>query len=151
VASRRPPANHRAAHQVPVVERRRAAVQLKIAGKTWQEIADQLGYDSKGGACKDVRRALQKAVAELSIPLEEYRQLTLDRLEAMLDALWPKITEGDARAIETGLRIVDREADLLGLKAPTRMEVLTIDAIDAAISDLTNQLTTARSQTGPAD
>jgi hypothetical protein len=87
MANRRPPANHRAAHQIPVVERRRAAVELRRDGKSWQEIADLLGYDSKGGACKDVSRALQAAVADLALPLEEYRQLELDRLDAELERL----------------------------------------------------------------
>jgi hypothetical protein len=148
----RPPANRRPAHQVPVTERRRAAVQLKIQGKSWQEIADLLGYDSKGSACGDVRRALENAVKALSIPLEEYRQLELDRLDVMQDALWPKVLEGDTRAIDTALRLMDRRARLLGLDAPTRTEgVLTLDAIDASIAHLTAQIDAARTQADQAE
>ncbi|WBP89526.1 hypothetical protein [Kitasatospora cathayae] len=152
MASRRPPANRRDAHQVPVVERRRAAVKLRIEGKSWQEIADLLGYDSKGGACKDVSRALQKAVTDLALPLEEYRQLELDRLDAMQEALWPKVLDGETRAMDTALRLMDRRAKLLGLDAPTRTEgVLSLDVIDASIAQLTAQVDAARTQTGPAD
>jgi hypothetical protein len=146
---RRPP-NRDIAHQVPIVERRRTAVEMKIAGASWQTIADELGFDSKASAYNDVRRGLQKAVAELAIPLEEYRQLTLDRLEAMINALWPKVEEGDTKAIDSTLRILNQQADLLGLKAPARME-LTIDAIDAAITDLTGQLVAARGEADPPD
>lgn len=152
MAPRRPPANHRAAHQVPVTERRRAAVQLRIEGKSWQQIADLLGYDSKGGACKDVSRALQKAVTDLALPLEEYRQLELDRLDAMQEALWPKVLDADTRAIDTALRLMDRRAKLLGLDAPTRTEgVLSLDVIDASIAALTAQVDAARTQAEPAD
>jgi hypothetical protein len=148
----RKPANRREAHQVPLTERRRSAVQLRIQGKSWQEIADLLGYDSKGTACGDVRRALQKAVADLAVPLEEYRQLELDRLDAMQDALWGKVLEGDTRAIDTSLRLMDRRAKLLGLDAPTRTEgVLTLDAIDASIAHIAAQVDAARTQARTAD
>ncbi|MBV6697450.1 hypothetical protein KV557_09970 [Kitasatospora aureofaciens] len=152
MVARRLPANRRDAHQVQLAERRRDAVRLRIAGKTWQEIADLLGYDSKGGACKDVSRALQKAVTDLALPLEEYRQLELDRLDAMQDALWPKVLDGDTRAIDTALRLMDRRAKLLGLDAPTRTEgVLSLDVIDASIAQLTAQVDAARTQAEPAD
>ncbi|NUQ98584.1 MAG: hypothetical protein HOY79_19195 [Streptomyces sp.] len=135
-----------------MVERRRAAVKLRIEGKSWQEIADLLGYDSKGGACKDVSRALQKAVTDLALPLEEYRQLELDRLDAMQEALWPKVLDGDTRAIDTALRLMDRRAKLLGLDAPTRTEgVLSLDVIEAGIAHLTAQVDAARTQAEPAD
>jgi len=129
-------------------ERRRAAVTLRIEGKPWQEIADTLGYDSRSSASKDVTRAMQQAIANLALPLEEYRQLELDRLDAMQNALWPKVMDGDPRAIDTTLRLMDRRAKFLGLDAPARMEVLTIDAIDAAIADLGQQVASARSQAG---
>lgn len=147
----RPLPNRTPAHQTRFAERRRAAVEMKIGGKTWREIADTLGYDSRATAYGDVMRGLQKAVAELSIPLEEYRQLELDRLDAMQDALWVKVLDGDTKAIDTTLRLMDRRAKLLGLDAPQRMEgVLTIDAIDAAITDLSQQVAAARSETGEA-
>ncbi|TQF04770.1 hypothetical protein E6W39_24255 [Kitasatospora acidiphila] len=147
----RKPANRRDAHQVPVIERRRAAVELRIQGKSWQEIADLLGYDSKGTACNDVRRALQKAVQALAVPMEEYRQLELDRLDKMQDALWPKVLEGDTKAVDTTLRLMDRRAKLLGLDAPTRTEgVLTLDAVEASIAQLTAQVDAARTQADAA-
>lgn len=145
----RRPANRDVAHQTPIVERRRTAVEMRIAGSTWQQIADALGFDSRASAYHDVRRGLQQAVAELAIPLEEYRQLTLDRLEAMINALWPKVEEGDTKAIDSTLRILAQQADLLGLKAPQRVEVLTIDAIDSAIAELTAQLAGSREADAP--
>jgi hypothetical protein len=142
------PANR--AQQTVTAERRRAAVQLKIAGHTWQEIANALDYSSKGAACTDVRRALENAVKKLSIPLEAHRQLEMDRLDAMQNALWDKVLEGDTKAIDTSLRLMDRRAKLLGLDAPQRHE-LTLEAIDAALADVEQQLAAARGEAAEAD
>jgi hypothetical protein len=75
------------AQRTKVAERRRKAVDMRIAGKPWQEIADALGYDSRSSASKDVQRAMQQAIVELQPPLEELRQLELERLDAELDRL----------------------------------------------------------------
>jgi hypothetical protein len=142
------PANR--AQQTVTAERRRAAVQLRISGKSWQEIADLLGYSSKGAACTDVRRALESAVKKLSIPLEAHRQLELDRLDAMQNALWADVLDGDTKAIDTSLKLMDRRAKLLGLDAPQRHE-LTLEAIDAALADVEQQLAAARSEVEEAE
>jgi hypothetical protein len=75
------------AERTKTAERRRKAVDMRISGKPWQEIADTLGYDSRASAAKDVQRAMQQAIAELQPPLEELRQLELERLDAELDRL----------------------------------------------------------------
>ena len=133
------------AQQAKTAERRRAAVELRIAGTPWHEIANLLGYDSKASAYTDVRRALEKAVTKLSIPLEAHRQLELDRLDAMQSALWPAVLDGNTKAIDTALRLMDRRAKLIGLDAPQRHE-LTLEALDAAIEDYSAQLAAARSE-----
>ncbi|MEZ0066692.1 hypothetical protein ABIA32_002704 [Streptacidiphilus sp. MAP12-20] len=142
------PANR--AQQTKTADRRRQAVELRIAGRSWQQIADQLEYSSKGAACTDVRRALEKAVEKLAIPLEAHRQLELDRLDAIQNALWDKVLDGDTKAIDTTLRLMDRRAKLLGLDAPQRHE-LTLEAIDAALADVEQQLAAARSEAAEAE
>jgi hypothetical protein len=137
------------AQQAKTADRRRQAVELRVEGKSWQEIADRLGYDSRGSAATAVRRALEQAVAELNVPLEAHRQLELDRLDAMQNALWDKVLAGDTKAIDTTLRLMDRRAKLLGLDAPQRHE-LTLESIDAALADVEEQLAVARSQAAEA-
>ncbi|MDH6141147.1 hypothetical protein P3T35_003160 [Kitasatospora sp. GP30] len=97
----RKPANRDIAHQLPIVERRRRAVEMKIAGHTWEQISDALGYGGRANAYNDIRRELQKSAAKLAIPLEEYRQLELDRLDAELVRL--------GRLQETIEAILERE------------------------------------------
>ena len=137
------------AQQTLVAERRRAAVQLRIAGHSWYEIAQQLGYDSKASAYTDVRRALEKAVRDLSIPLEVHRELMLQRLDAMLNALWPNVLAGDTKAIDAAGRLLDRYMRLLGLEAPQRHE-LTLEVLDAALVEVEQQLALARSEAAAA-
>lgn len=54
---------------------------MRIAGATWEHIAAALGYASRGAACTDVTRALQAAQAETNLAADEWRQLSLARLE----------------------------------------------------------------------
>ena len=51
-------------------------------------------------------------------PAEEVRELMLERLDAALRAVWPRVLEADDGAINSLLRIEARRAKLLGLDAP---------------------------------
>jgi hypothetical protein len=151
------------AQQAKTAERRRQAVEMRIAGHPWEVIAKTLGYSNKGAAYTDVRRALEKNAAKLAIPVEALRELELSRLDAelvrlqeMQDALWDKVLAGDPRAIDTGLRIEEvrrrngkQRAELLGLEAPKQVE-LTLESIDAAIAQVDERLAAARSEAAEA-
>lgn len=104
------------------VERQAQAVQLRKAGHSFDEIAQRLGYAGKQGAHKAVMTALRKMLQE---PTDELRALELERLDSMLNALWPGIMRQDAytpRAVEVALKVMDRRAALLGLDAPKQVE-----------------------------
>lgn len=170
------------AQRAATAERRGKAVKMRLAGYSWQDISDALDYKGKGNAYNDVRRALEKAVTELAIPVEALREIELQRLDAELERLnalyarLEKLLDKQHVAISNGrvvtlhdepieddgpiLHVVDRllridesrrrvgerRAKLLGLDAPQRMEVLTIDDIDAQIRELNRQLGAADSE-----
>ncbi len=141
---------------------------MRIAGADWQQIADQFGYASRGAACKDVTRALEARLIEQHTSVEMLRQTELIRLDALTREAWAvmkrrhvTVSAGqvvmvvDERthtetplvddkptldAIDRLLKIQDRRAKLLGLDAPKKVEVITIDAIDAEIARLTAEL-----------
>ena len=104
------------------IERQIHAVELRKQGCGFQEIADRLGYAGPSGAHKAVMSALKRMVQE---PTDELRKLELERLDAMLNSLWPSII-GDVkyrpRAVEVALKIMDRRASLMGLDAPRQVE-----------------------------
>ncbi|MFE3577856.1 hypothetical protein [Streptomyces vinaceus] len=128
------------AQQAATAERRGKAIRMKIDGASYTEIAEALGYSSKGSACSDVRRALEKHVVEEGLAVEAWRELELARLDVLQRAIWPKAMAGDPRAIETALKILDRRAKLLGLDSAIKLEVLTIDALDQQIQRLEAEL-----------
>ena len=136
-------------------ERDAEACRLRRDGCTYDHIARELGYADRGEAHKAVQRALVAIVQEAA---EEVRAVELDRLDMLwraglkvLRAKHVTVQNGkvvmldgeplsdDApvlNAIDRLLRIMERRAKLLGLDAPKRVEVLTMDIIDAEIARL---------------
>ena len=94
------------AKQADAAERHERAVQLSIAGKTYQEIADTLGYASRGAAHDAVRAALKERREKLGLAVDEYRERENERLQAIQDLVW-KIAQADHLA-HSGGKIVTR-------------------------------------------
>ncbi|MGW1071568.1 hypothetical protein [Streptomyces sp. NPDC002537] len=138
------------AQQAATAERRAKAIGLRLAGLDFDTIADRLGYSSRGAATKDLLRALEVRHAEQSAQAEVLRSVEVQRLDRLQAAAWALALQGDMRAIDTVVRIIDRRCRLLGLDAPARMEVLSIDAIDEQIRLLSDQLAAADSETQQA-
>lgn len=125
--------------QAKLAERRAQALNLKIAGATYEAIARTLHYASRGNAHRDIHTALAAITKE---PAEEYVKLQMARLDEMLLALWPKVRKGDAHAISRALTVMHQQNQLAGVYAPTRQTVTIIseDLIDAAIRDLEEEM-----------
>ena len=96
-------------------ERQRQALDRRLAGETYQQIADALGYKSKCGAYKAVDGALREVTRE---PAEAVRELELQRLDELYRAASPFAKNGEAVMIAACLRIMERRAKLLGLDLP---------------------------------
>ena len=93
-------------------------LELRKQGWTYQAIGDQYGITAPS-AYQRVKKALHDLVAE---PAEEVRQIELQRLDRMQQAVDDKIAAGELRSIDQGLRIMDMRAKLLGLYAPVKVE-----------------------------
>ncbi len=112
--------------KVAIAERHRMALDLRIQGSTFEQIAARLRQVpgipkkySKEAARLDVTAALatvQSTNAELA---EHLLHLELERYDALIAMLWPKAIKGDGFAIDRILSISDRRVKLLGLVAPT--------------------------------
>lgn len=83
---------------------------LRIAGKSWQEIAEQLGSPNTRSAMQSVSKYLQKAAASQSaMQLQEALQLQLDRYDVLLEHWWGPATTGhDEKAAMIVLRVMER-------------------------------------------
>ena len=106
--------------QIEATEKAVKALELRRQGKSYVQIAKELGYSSGSGAHGAVKKALRKALKE---PADELRALENARLDAMLIALWPEIEKGDPKSIMAGVRISERRAKLNGLDEPAELDV----------------------------
>jgi hypothetical protein len=131
------------AQRAATADRRAKAIAMKLAGVDFQVIADRLGYSSRGAATKDVHRALEANLAEEAAASELLRHQEAARLDRLQAAVWTTALSGDVRAIETVLKISAQRARLLGLNAPEKHEVITLDYLDAQIRDATEELARA--------
>lgn len=95
------------------------ALQLKRAGFTFQKIADELGYTSQQMAWYAVHSLLKKAAR---LEYEDMIQLHVERTEEMLMRMQPAIMKGNPRAIEVAVKVLDRQAELLGLDYEDRKD-----------------------------
>lgn len=153
------------ARSAVTAERRARLIQERLKGRLFEDIWEELGYSSRGHATKDFSRAFAERIAEQRESIEVYREVELTRLDQLtLEAIQVLKTrhyaitpagkvgrhpETDEVLIDDGptlaaidrlLKIQARRAKLLGLDAPQKMEVLTIDAIDENIRELNRQL-----------
>lgn len=140
------------AQRTKTAERRTQAVQLRIAGASWDTIARQCGYASRGAASTDVTRAMEAATAEACRNADVLRHMEITRLDRLQQAFWAEAIKGDADAARTVLGIIDRRCKLLGLSAPAKLEVVTLGAVEAEIARLEAEMEdVAGAAADPAD
>lgn len=101
------------------VARYAEAVQLRIQGYTYDEIASRLGYAHKGSAHQAVKAALKRTLQE---PTDELRKLELERLDYIMRQLFVSFDAGDMRLSDNILRVIEKRHRLLGLDVPQRGE-----------------------------
>lgn len=124
-------------------EKQERALQLLIGGATNQQVADQLGYSSRGAAHNAITKALTEHAARRADLADQALTLTMARLDALWRPQYVKAIRGDGQAADTCLRIIDRQIKLLGLGAPTRSDITiaTRTDLDSEVELLLNKLT----------
>lgn len=108
------------ARELERLELQRRALELRRQGLNYHDIARELNIDTRT-AYRIVQEALTRWIAE---PAEDVRLLELQRLDALLAALWDKAIAGDLAAVDRVLRIMERRAKLLGLD---QIEIVNTD------------------------
>lgn len=139
------------------------ALRMKAQGHTLQEIADSLGLSGDPRkAARSIKRAAAVAYRWAS---DEQRLLEMESLDELEHMLWERLrgeqpplanargvvlhpdtgdTLEDSRfALETHdriMRVKERRAKLMGLDAPSKSEVISIDKVDAEIKKLEEEI-----------
>jgi hypothetical protein len=109
------------------------AVELRMEGRTFDEIAKECGYRHRSSAFDAVKRALELVVRE---PATELIKLDLERLDKMWGIHYLNAQAGDAQALASCMKIMERRAKLLGLDAKQELEVsATVKSLPASVDD----------------
>ncbi len=103
--------------RVRLTERKRRALELRLQGLSFFEIAQKVGYASPSGAYEAVKTALDSAVVDAA---GEFRKVHVARLEALLEGIWSAARGGNLGAVDRALKVLEREAKLLGLDLPAQ-------------------------------
>jgi hypothetical protein len=130
VKSRRSPAqrkNDEMKHLEAVTERTTNAIELRKAGLTFRQIADELGYNDPSSAHQAVQRGLKEIL--LDVGAEDVVNLELARLDEMTVQCFAIFRDEDAsydqklRAMDRMLLVMDRRAKFLGTDAAEKIDM----------------------------
>jgi hypothetical protein len=104
--------------RLEAAQRQARVMELVQGGYTFREIATEVGYTNPGAAHHAFKAALRAVVRPAA---EDYLEVELGRLDAMLKPLWPRVMRGALKEQAAVLRLMERRAALLGLDAPARV------------------------------
>lgn len=116
------PRNRRSGEDAAATERAGKALDLRIAGGSYRQIAAQLGVSEKT-AYYDVQSALGTLDAANGEKAERLRDLEARRLDLLQVALTPGVRAGQPGAVIAAVRVMERRARLFGLDAATKVQL----------------------------
>lgn len=124
-----------------LLERRAKAYNMRMAGMTTQQIADQMDSAYPGRWPNYTKQRVSddvKAMRDEVVIVAAKEQLIadLERLNAMQIALWPAVMKGDVKAIHEARGIQADRAKYLGLYSPVRHILTGPDGGAIQIADL---------------
>ena len=101
-------------------ERRDRVMSLVLSGLSIRGIVHQTGI-SHGTVQRDIHARLKAAAAECP-HTDQYRQIHQQRINQLFMSWWNR-AQDDLAALDRVLRLLDREAKLLGLDAPAKQQI----------------------------
>jgi hypothetical protein len=111
-----------------------AAVQLRVNGTSYEDIAMTLGLSSPRAALTLVSRELAQQGEGMEEERDELRRVEAARLDELLVSVMAKATDPECSehlpAVRTAVTIIDRRIKLYGLDAPTEITVHTPTATE---------------------
>jgi hypothetical protein len=153
----------RISKQAELVERRTEALRMHIAGHTWQQVSDRLGYSSAAHACTDAKKGLEALRAQQDQAAEDYRAIELARLDGALAVAVRIMNEqhvahGNGKVVyrdidgqqvpvvdnsislaaaDRVVKISESRRKLLGLDAPAKQEVTGTSTVHYMVTGMT--------------
>lgn len=93
-------------------------LQRHLKGKSLRAIGEELNIPY--ATCQ---RYKERALSSIQLPtVDAARKEELNRLDAIIAAVWPAVESGDEKAISSYMKVSERRAKLLGLDKPIQVE-----------------------------
>lgn len=108
--------------------RQQRALDLRLAGATFDQIARTLGYADPSGPRRAVDAVLTRVESAGAAELRKVEDL---RLSELLLRVWKPAMQGDLKAIDAALKIHDRRVKLHGLAMPEKLIVAQLAGLSA--------------------
>ena len=103
-----------------------AALEMRLAGATWEQIAASLGFPSARAALVATEKALERQLNDQA-DRDQMRRMAGARLERLLRGVWTKAIDPEhpdqMTAVSKAREIIAQHAKLYGLDAPTEIVV----------------------------
>ncbi len=120
-------------HEAEIELRRNRAIQLRVEGWSYREIAEELKV-SVSTAFGDVESVIERNRQEANENAEKARRIALQRIDVAVRGLMPDVRSGNARSAEVMAKLEERRAKLIGLDAPEKRELTGADGGPLAVA-----------------
>lgn len=132
-------------------ERAGEAVQLRMMGLTYAQIAETLGYSDRAAAFNAVSAELTRQDDDGAESRRAAVAVMLNRLDRLLRGLWADASAGDPAAVDRVLAIEKRRAELLSLARPEPETVKQEDGVTSiSVARAARQARAAAKQLPPS-
>lgn len=101
-------------------DREMRVMEMLRAGMSDQQIADEIGYADDSAVTHIRRRVTERYTG---VATEDYRAQQLDRIDALLQSLWASARKKDYQAVDRVVKLMERQAKLVGLDAATKVDM----------------------------
>lgn len=101
------------------------AFNLRRAGASYKDIAEKLGYNSAAGAERVVRQVIEEHYTPKAV--EDVLKLEMLRLDDLLMVAYRRLYDGDLKAIDRILKIMERRSKYLGLDMPETVSTTEVN------------------------
>lgn len=118
--------------KLTLAEKRRDALQLRLRGASYEEIALELGYANRSGPYKAVQAALTDVYRE---DAETYRELQMERLNTVTGALFNRLEAGEVSAATPLLKALEAMDRYTGFNKDTAGHEGAATLLDALIAN----------------
>lgn len=113
------------------------AYELRKAGASMGVIAQRLNI-SKATVHKYINDTIKAYLEEAKEAHSSILAMELARLDDMYFSIWTKARSGDAKAIDTALKIMERRARMLGLDVPATSRQVNVTISPDQLAGMTD-------------